>query len=217
MPRVSPWSRPPSSSDLAVTRAEARERPRTRSRHRGSAEPTPGTAADQTPEADPDSVVRAIVLTALTAAPRSRAQLEAKLAAKGAPEDVARRVLDRFEEVGLVDDAEFARGVVRSAQAGRGLAGRALRQELRRTGVDDETATAALADLDPEQELATARALVERRLPASRGLAPDKRLARLAAMLARKGYPPSVAFGVVREALARDGAEPVEVDLEPDA
>jgi regulatory protein len=194
--------------------ARSREGSRSRSRDRGPAEPTPGTAADQTPDADPESVIRTIVLTALTAAPRSRAQLEAKLAAKGAPADVSQRVLDRFEEVGLVDDAEFARALVRSAQAGRGLAGRALRQELRRTGVDDETASAALAELDPEQELATARALVERRLPASRGLTPDKRLARLASMLARKGYPPSVAFGVVREALAREGAGPVEI--EPD-
>ena len=79
------------------------------------------------------------------------------------------------------------------------------------TGVDDETANAALADLDPEQELATARALIARRLPASRGLAPDKRLNRLASMLARKGYPPSVAFGVAREGLAREGAELAEL------
>jgi regulatory protein len=199
-----------------VTTARSGERSRSRSRHRGPAEPTPGTAADQTPDADPESVVRTIVLNALTAAPRSRAQLEAKLAAKGAPEEVARRVLDRFEEVGLVDDAEFARAMVRSAHTGRGLAGRALRQQLRRTGVDEETASAALADLDPEQELATARALVARRLPASSGLAPDKRLNRLASMLARKGYPPSVAFGVAREALAREGAELSEADAEMD-
>ncbi len=90
------------------------------------------------------------MLTALTAAPRSRAQLETKLAAKGAPADVAARVLDRFEEVGLIDDAEFARSLVRTRQASRGLAGRALRQELRRNGVDDEVATAALAELDPD-------------------------------------------------------------------
>ena len=110
--------------------------------------PTPGSAADLTAPADPESVVRTIVLTALTAAPRSRAQLESKLAAKGAPPDVAARVLDRFEQVGLVDDAEFARSLVRSRQASRGLAGRALRQELRRSGVGDETA----ADARPRWE-----------------------------------------------------------------
>ena len=87
---------------------------------------------------------------------------------------MAARVLDRFEEVGLVDDAEFARSLVRSRQASRGLAGRALRQELRRSGVDDETAAEALDELDPEQELATARALVAKRLPSTRGLPQPK-------------------------------------------
>ncbi len=152
-------------------------------------------------------MARSIVLSALTAAPRSRAQLESKLAAKGAPQDVSAKVLDRFEQVGLVDDAEFARSLVRSRQASRGLAARALRQELRRSGVDDETAAAAVADLDPEQELATARALVAKRLPSTRGLPQSKRTARLVGLLARKGYPGGLALQVVREALGDELAD----------
>ncbi len=83
-------------------------RSRARTRQRGPDEPTPGSDADLTAPADPESVVRTIVLTALTAAPRSRAQLESKLAAKGASPEVAAKVHDRYEQVGLVDDAEFA-------------------------------------------------------------------------------------------------------------
>jgi regulatory protein len=180
---------------------------RRQSGHRGPAEPTPGSEADLTPPADPESVVRTIVLTALTAAPRSRAQLESRLAAKGAPPDVAARVLDRFEEVGLVDDAGYARALVRSKQASRGLSGRALRQELRRSGVDDEIAAEALDELDPEEELATARRLVTKRVPSTRGLPYEKRMTRLSGMLARKGYPSGLVYRVVREALAADGAE----------
>jgi regulatory protein len=159
--------------------------------------------------------VRSIVLAALTSAPRSRAQLESKLAAKGASPEVAARVLDRFEEVGLVDDAEFARSLVRSKQASRGLAGRALRQELRRSGVDDETAADAVADLDPDQELATARALVAKRLPSTRGLPYAKQLNRLASMLARKGYPSAMALGVVREVLAGEAEGDESTSDEP--
>lgn len=177
---------------------------RRRGGHRGPDEPTPGSDADLTSAADPESVVRTIVLTALTAAPRSRAQLEDKLAAKGAPPDVAARVLDRFEEVGLVDDAAFARSLVRAKQASRGLAGRALRQELRRTGVDDETAAEALDELDPDAEADTARGLVAKRLPSTRGLPYPKQMARLSGMLARKGYPSGLAYRIVREALAAD-------------
>jgi regulatory protein len=169
--------------------------------------------ADLTPAADPESVVRTIVLTALTAAPRSRAQLETRLAIKGAPADVVAKVLDRFEQVGLVDDAEFARSLVRSKQAGRGLAGRALRQELRRSGVDDETAADALAAIDPDDELARAEALVAKRLPATRGLPTAKRVSRLAGMLARKGYPSALALQVVRAALAAEGAGDDGVEL----
>jgi regulatory protein len=119
---------------------------------------------------------------------------------------VVAKVLDRFEQVGLVDDAEFARSLVRSRQASRGLAGRALRQELRRSGVDDDTAADALADIDPEQELATAQALVAKRLPSTRGLPTPKRISRLAGMLARKGYPSALTMQVVRAALAAEGS-----------
>jgi regulatory protein len=171
----------------------------------GPDEPTPGSDADLTPTADPESVARTIVLTALTAAPRSRAQLETKLASSGAPPELAARVLDRFEAVGLVDDAEFARTLVRAKQASRGLAGRALRQELRRSGVDDETAAEALDGLDPGLEQETARALVAKRLPSTRGLPFAKRVARLSGMLARKGYPSGLAYRVVREALLAEG------------
>ena len=45
-------------------------------------------------------------------------------------------MLDRFTEVGLIDDAAFARAWVSSRQAGRGLARRALSAELRAKGVD---------------------------------------------------------------------------------
>src|SRR3954466_11079789 len=112
---------------------------RRRGRSTGPDAPVPGGAADSTPDADPESVARAIVLRQLTMAPRSRAQLADKLAERGADEAVAERVLDRFEEVGLVDDEAFAQLLVRSQRAGRGLGRRALAHELRRKGVEHET------------------------------------------------------------------------------
>ena len=62
-------------------------------------------------------MARAIVLRQLTASPKSRLQLERKLAERNVPEDVAAAVLDRFEEVRLVDDAEFADMWVRRVTA----------------------------------------------------------------------------------------------------
>ncbi|GAB3599921.1 hypothetical protein GCM10027446_32380 [Angustibacter peucedani] len=182
---------------------------------RGPSAPTPGGTADETPDADPEQVARSIVLRQLTMAPRSRAQLADTLAARGASDEVAARVLDRFEDVGLVDDTAFAEMLVRSQRASRGLARRALAHELRRKGVDDDTARDALEQVQDDDEASTARDLVARRLPSTRGLPHDKRLARLAGMLARKGYPAGLAMSVVREALAADGAQAPADDVEP--
>jgi regulatory protein len=173
----------------------------------------PELDAPPEPDADPESVARQICLHQLEFAPRTRAELAATLAKRGVPDEVAETVLGRFTEVGIIDDALFSEMWVTSRHRGRGLAGRALQQELRRKGVDDETARVALESLEPDQERATARALVDRRLPATRNLAADARVRRLAGMLARKGYPAGVAFGVVREALAAEGAE-VEIGFD---
>jgi len=130
------------------------------------------------------------------------------LSKRGVDDQVAEQVLGRLSEVGMIDDTLFAQMWVTSRHRGRGLAGRALSHELRRKGVDDEVVREAVDGLDPEQELRTARELVARRLPATRGLAPDVRVRRLAGLLARKGYPAGTAFRVVREALAHDGEDP---------
>jgi regulatory protein len=199
------------------TRGGPGERRSGRSARRvGPDEPAPGGAADSTPDADPDSVARAIVLRQLTMAPRSRAQLVDKLAERGAPEDVARRVLDRFEEVGLVDDAAFATGWVRSRHQTRGLSRRALAHELRSKGIDDETAEEALEQLDGNDERRAAEQLVARRLGSVRGLPRERQVSRLAGLLARKGYGSGLALQVVREAL--DVADLTEVAdvTEPD-
>ena len=156
---------------------------------------------------DPVERARQICLHQLEYAPRTRAELAAVLRKKGVEDDVAEQVLSRFAEVGMIDDALFAQMWVASRHRGKGLAGRALSQELRRKGVADETAAEALATLDPERELATARALVDRRLRTTAGLPVDARVRRLAGMLARKGYPAGTAFRVVREALAAEGEE----------
>lgn len=179
---------------------------RSRSPRGRSAPEPPERGGPPEPEADPESVARQICLHQLEFAPRTRAELAATLAKRGVPDEVAEAVLGRFAEVGLIDDALFAQLWVTSRHTGRGLAGRALSQELRRKGVDDETASAALATLDPEQERVTARALVDRKLRSTRDLSPDARVRRLAGMLARKGYSGGLAFAVVREALAEEGA-----------
>jgi regulatory protein len=165
---------------------------------------------------DPESVARGICLRALTGAPKTRSQLADLLARREVPEEAAEAVLDRFTEVGLIDDAAFARAWVSSRQAGRGLARRALQAELRAKGVDPEVAAEAAEQVDDDDERAAASALVERRLGSMSRLDRATATRRLLGMLARKGYGGGMAAGVVREAL--DGraadAEPA-LDADP--
>jgi regulatory protein len=171
----------------------------------GPAAAPPGTGAqvDDDP-GDPEQVARSICLRALTGAPKTRQQLADLLAKRGIPDDAAERVLDRFGDVGLIDDAAFARAWVTSRQAGRGLARRALKAELRAKGVDGDVAEEAVALVDDQDEWDAARRLVERRLAGLRRVDRGTAERRLVGMLARKGYGGGLAAWVVREALDAD-------------
>jgi regulatory protein len=153
-------------------------------------------------EPDPYDVARQIVLRQLALSPKSRQQLRDKLRQRNCPDDVAETVLNRMAEVGLVDDDAYAAMVVRSQQAGRGLARRALARELRTKGVDEETAAAALDSIDPEAEHDRARQLVAKKLKAMHGLDATVQTRRLAGMLARKGYSSELSMRVIRQAVA---------------
>jgi regulatory protein len=173
-------------------------------------EPPPDPVAEG-PEADPESVARTILLNALTGQARSRRELRDRLAKKDVPDELAERLLDRFSDVGLVDDEAFARSWVESRQRSRGLARRALAQELRRKGVDDETARTALDDLDPAREEQAAHDLVRKKLRSMRGVDHVTATRRLAGLLARKGYPAGLAFAVVRDELGQRADDDAEV------
>ncbi|GLY30278.1 regulatory protein RecX [Kineosporia sp. NBRC 101731] len=170
----------------------------------GSAEKTRRSAR---PSADPTEDAREILLKQLSAGPRTRAQLAKVLAQKEIPDDVAAAVLDRFEEVDLVDDAAFSHQYVENRHTGRGLAKRALAYELRQKGVAEETAREALDTLSSDDELATARELVRKKARSMTKDDPERRMRRLAGMLARKGYSSGIAYQAIREELADLGAE----------
>src|SRR5271169_5325736 len=159
---------------------------------------------------DPEARARQICLRLLTAAPRTRVQLAQAMHRGGVPAEAAEAILVRFADAGLIDDAAFARAWVESRHYSRGLSRRSLSAELRRNGVQNEEIREAVDALDPEQEVATARRLVERKMAGTRGQPPEARVRRAA------GMP----FRLIREAMQDEGAE-AAIDLdelnEPDA
>jgi regulatory protein len=156
---------------------------------------------------DPEAAAREICLRLLSFSPRTRAQLADALRRRGVSDEVADRVLGRYTEVGLIDDAAFARAWVQSRHTGRGLARRALAAELRQRGVADDTVNEAVDELDPADEEAAARDLVAKRMAMTRGLDPVKRTRRILGVLARKGYSSGLSYRLVREALEAEGID----------
>jgi regulatory protein len=160
----------------------------------------------------------------LTDRAHTRAELASKLAAKGIPEEIAERVLDRYTEVGLINDAVFADNYTHSRLAHAGKGSRAIARELRTKGVPQEEAERALEGINEDEERERARELVRQRLtrmdrstvaPTRGGagggaqaqrLAQQKQARQLAGMLERRGFPSGIVFSVVREELAAHDA-----------
>jgi regulatory protein len=134
---------------------------------------------------------------------RSREELRRRLHRAGfEPTEVEEALVD-LEASGLVDDARFARDVVRD-QVGRRQAGdRVVRQALRQKGVGDPEIEEALGEAgalgsEPERALAFASRKAGRM---ARG-DPEGAQRRLYGALLRRGYDPGTARDASRRALA---------------
>jgi regulatory protein len=155
------------------------------------------------------SQARNIVLNQLNFMPRSRKELETALTKRHIEPDVAKSVLDRFEEIGMVDDAAYAELLIRSRCNTKRVARSVLRQQLRQKGVDQEIIEAALMVVSDTDELRMATELVERKVRSMSRLEPEVRKRRLFGLLARKGYNTAITLRVIQDLEAADfnGAE----------
>lgn len=138
----------------------------------------------------------------------SRAELGARLARRGAPEAIARQVVEELEGLGYLDDRAFSRQWAQTRATRQRLGSRRISEELRLKGVPRPLADAAIRETfaeTPEETLALEAA--RRRLPAlSRG-STIRVPARLLDYLLRRGYPADVARSVVRQLCKVEDAE----------
>lgn len=162
--------------------------------------PPPDDGAGDFP-GDPESVARTICLRLLDRRARTRSELADALRKRGVPDHAATAVLDRFTEVGLIDDAALAEIMAAAQHRERGLASRAVAAKLRRRGVAEPDVQAAVAPIDRASEYQAARALVAKKLRSLSGLDRSVQSRRLVGFLARRGYPSGLAYEVVAAAL----------------
>lgn len=127
---------------------------------------------------------------------RSEGELRARLARHGHREGVVESVVARLEELGYIDDAEFARGM--AAQKARKYGPRRVSLELRRGGVDATTAEAAVGEAFQDlSEGEAAREAVSRRYNTSERSEAVSR--RVYGFLTRRGYSAEICAEVARE------------------
>jgi len=123
---------------------------------------------------------------------RTRSELERRLKDKGYAPGTRAEVLDRLSEVGLVDDAEFARAWLAGRWGRRPSGWRRLQQELRAKGISDEDVENARALLTERggapDEVESAAKLVAQARKRYAKLEPHIQRQRLYALLARRGY-----------------------------
>lgn len=131
--------------------------------------------------------------------PHSKRELEDKLA-RTVGREAAGQAAGRMEELGLIDDADYARRLAEEL-ARKGFAAPRIRQELLRRGIDRELAAgeAERAAAAPEDAL---HSLIERRF--ARQLGEEKGRRRAVAALQRMGYR----WEEIRSALRAFGGEP---------
>jgi regulatory protein len=134
---------------------------------------------------------------------RSRREVRERLRRYGYGEETVEGVVGRLEELGYLDDEEFARAAAR--EKARRYGPRRVLGELRRSGVDAELARGVVDDeFAQRSQLEEARSLAARRY--NRG-GSDAEARRVYGFLMRRGYSAEVCAEVAREYRGAQGAD----------
>lgn len=149
---------------------------------------------------------RVIAMRMLATRSLPGAELTRRLVRRGLAKPAVETAVGSLREMGLVDDAGFARHYVRTRARRQRFGPRRLLGDLRRLGVPERVAQAAVSDvleadgIDPGVVL---REAAEKKAHTLRGLDPVIARRRLRAYLLRRGFSGGEIAAVVKEALPR--------------
>lgn len=141
---------------------------------------------------------RNVLLYQLSRSAKSTHQLRLILEKREIDAEIAERVLERFTEVGLIDDQQYAETIVSSRRNFKGLAKTAIKRELAEKGVPQPLIEAVTEGITAQDDLESAKVLAVRRFGQMVNLEKVVRERRLAGYLQRKGYSSAVTFAAIR-------------------
>jgi len=156
---------------------------------------------------------------------RSISEVRRRLATAGYRTELVEGAIARLVELGMLDDAAFARAWVESRDRARPRGERALRQELRLKGIDPAVVDEVLAERDgagdggdagepatsPDADAAD-RLLARSARLLARVADPRARRRRAYALLARNGFDPDTVVDALRRYVASTAAAEPELD-----
>lgn len=152
-------------------------------------------------EIEAADAAKQVLLRRLSHAPRTRKELAKDLKDKDISDEVANVALNRFEEVGLINDQALASNYVSSQHERKGLGKNALRQQLRAKGISDDMALEAISQISDDQEFQAAFALACKKIRSLQRDDAKTQLRKIVGVLARKGYSSNLAFRVAKEVI----------------
>ena len=150
-------------------------------------------------EIDQNQIAKQVLLRRLSNAPRTRKELAQDLKKKKIEEDIAQIALDRFEELGLINDQTFSENYVSTTHERRKLGKKALKQQLRSKGVSEEIANQAISQISEDDEFKAALALALKKIRSIQQDDPQGQIRKIVGLLARKGYSSTLSFQVAKE------------------
>lgn len=167
---------------------------------------------------DDPAVVLEAAARFLEARSRSIVEVRRRLTGAGYRPDLIESAITRLTELGMLDDATFARSWVESRDRARPRGERAIREELRLKGIDRETTEAVLEDRraaadgddgpgHPDRAAAD-RLLARHARALARVADPRQRRQRAYALLARNGFDPETCREAAAAAIASADDDP---------
>jgi regulatory protein len=146
---------------------------------------------------------RNVLLFQLSRSMKTKWQLAQILEKREIPVEIASSLLDRFEEVQLIDDAVFAAAYVRS-RVEKGKSSRIIGRELQQKGVDRSIVEEAISGISRDDEEKMVLELGRARWDRLVDVPPDARYRRVSGFLMRRGFSSSMVSSALREIRSGD-------------
>lgn len=150
-------------------------------------------------ESDPFSVALTIALTALGRRSLSKSELSKHLSKRGASDEIRDLVLNRVEEMGYINDLDFARAFSDRTRRIKKSSKRAISQGLREKGISQETIDWVIEDIPESSDLELAREFARKKWRPRAGEEVETTKRRVAGALMRRGFSSQMINEVIKE------------------